>query len=209
MKLLTIMPPRHGSRRAGFTVLEVTIAATIFAVLGYVLLRSSEMGHDSHEAVANMIDRSANLRAGRSEITNDLMTASGDSITVTTLADGNHSLTFMMPISVGGVNTWGVYDRSLGSTEDEQNKEDWSLRFTVEEYVIDGEESHGLVRQILDDAGDIQKEELVIQGVHSGGATPGFSVVQTGDLWEVQINQVGHGEDSTGQGTSFYVLVRN
>lgn len=195
---------------AGFTIVEVAIATAIFAVLGYVLMASTEMGLNSQEAVSTMVERGKAMRSSRSSIGSELKTTSDDTMTVTTLADGNHELSFMVPITQGGTNTWGVYDPSWGPDEDDQNRENWQIRYTVGSWTVNGTPTRSLIRQVIDEAGDVQEKELVASGLKKGTTQPpGFSVLAAGDMWEIQINKENHAGEASGEGVSFYVRTRN
>jgi hypothetical protein len=130
---------------------------------------------------------------------------------VTTLADGNHEMTFMQPIVAGGVMGWGVFNRAYGPDPEDQNKEDWQIRYTVESIPLgDGDFNRRLVRQILDEESEVQEQEVVIEGLRSGLQNPpGFSVIEVGDVWVVNVHTVGPHENSTGKGAEFHVRMRN
>jgi len=202
---------RHIARaaRGGFTILEMVIASSIFVVLAYVLVAATRAGEGSQGAVTTTIERSESLRSARGSLANELRTTSDDVITVEELADGNDELTFMMPITVGGTNTWGVYDRSLGATEDEQNQEGWFIRYTVEDHEGCSVDCIALVRQILDDQEDVQEEELIVEGLSCESQGPAFQVEKSGEMWEIRVKQAGYGEESSGEEATFYVYTRN
>ena len=123
----------------------------------------------------------------------------------------NHELTFSVPILDGGAPAWGVYDTSLGTDPAQQNRADWSFRYTVREVPAGGGAvDRQLVRQILDDADVGQRETVVLTGLRSGAVVPpGFTVVPTGDIWEITISTESDGGASGGRRMVFHVNTRN
>lgn len=201
---------RVRATRAGFTLLETMISLTIFAVIGYSLAVVVDLGNDSQRSVLRVAAEDRSLRESTSFLTDELRSSTDSSIAVTTLGDGNSQVTFRMPVEVGGALSWGVYDKSLGATYADQNKANWSLRYTVRNVVTAGVTNKQLVRQILDDSQVVQKELVVAEGLRAGNLTPpGFRIVQTGDVWQVTVSTVGEYANKVGMKAEFHVQTRN
>jgi prepilin-type N-terminal cleavage/methylation domain-containing protein len=191
---------QRARRSAGFTLLEMIVALTIFSVIGYTLTMAVDSAGSSHAEMLRTSTASKALRAASDGLIDELRTTGDARITVTALGDGNHELTFLQPIQVGGALAWGVGDNA-----------DWSIRYTVDPLVAaDGTLDRQLVRQVLDDLGAVQSSEVVVHGLKDGLAAPaGFSVVQNGALWQVTITQADHSSDGMAQGVVFDVQAQN
>lgn len=197
------------SRRAGFSLLEAVIALSLFAVVGYGLVVTLDVGQDTDRLVRSGATRNRELREAARRVSEEMRCSRNSAITVTTLADGNHELSLMVPIQNEGVNGWGVYDTALGTTEAERNRENWLVRYTVLPAVIDGQTVHQLVRRVLDDQGDVQLETVIADGLRSGGGTPGFQVLQAGVMWEIRIAREAEHASGSGDVEVFHVQARN
>ncbi|MBL8859247.1 MAG: type II secretion system protein [Planctomycetes bacterium] len=199
------------TRRAGFTLLESMISLSIFAVLGYSIAVVVGTANDSQRTVYRVAAEGRSLRESSSLLTDELRTSTNSQITVTTLADGNSSLTFRMPVESGGNLLWGVFDRKLGADYASQNNVDWSLRYTVVNAVgPDGALDRQLVRQILDAGSVVRDEQVIAHRLNNGtGAHPGFNVVQTGAMWVVTVSSEGHSAGTPGMRAEFHVQTRN
>lgn len=199
------------ARRRGFTIVELAISLVIFTSVGYGLAVVVGVGKESQTIVESIHSASASQRTARELIADDLRTANDTSITITSLADYNSQVRLQQPITVGGADTWGVYDRTLGSTEAEQNRAGWRVQYTVRSAEgIDGNSQRELVRQLLDGNGAVQKTEVLAQYLNSGGETPpGFRVVQSGAMWVVTITSSGDPTTKAGMRTTFHVQTRN
>lgn len=208
MKIVAVS--RH-SGRSGFTLLESMVSLSIFAVVGYSLAVVVDVGNDSQRSVIRVATEDRSLREASTLLIDELRSSTDSTITVATLGDGNSQLQFRMPIEVGSALSWGVYDKSLGATYADQNKADWSLRYTVRNAPNSGGVvNRQLVRQILDEQQVVQKETVVAEGLRSGTVTPaGFRVVQTGDVWDVTVSTVGEIATKVGMEAGFHVQTRN
>ena len=195
----------------GFTLLEMMISVSIFAALGYALLTAVDIAHDSDVTVMRIASEDRSTRTSTTSLLDELRSTSDANITVATLADGNHRVRFTMPVEVAGVLGWGVFDRSLGHTPDDQNKVGWSLQYTVRSVTgTDGKPTRELVRQILDTAGTLHSESVVARGLRSGTQTPaGFKMVPSGDLWEITLSTNSTADHSAILRTVFHVKTRN
>lgn len=200
-------PARH---RAGHTVLELTIATAIFSVVGYALVGAVEMGHNSQHTVLQVAASGEDIREAKDTLVAEMKIAGDSTVVVTTLADGNHELEFQHPVEVGGSLSWGVFDPKYGPDPADQNKEGWQIQYTVESLQQGGETNRRLVRRILDETSEVQEQRVIIDGLLDGAsATPGFSVVQVGDMWVVRITTVGACQSGGAQGVQFHVNLRN
>ena len=202
--------PRH-SVASGFTIIEVMISAAIFSVVGYTLASAFLMSAGAQQSVSRSAGTNRSLRTSGSLLMDELRASSDAQITVTPLPDGNHQLDLMVPIDVAGVATWGVHDKHLGPTAALQNRQGWTLRYTVQNVAVGaGGVDRQLVRQLIDTAGDAQRQTVIARDLRSGAAVPpGFSVVQVGDVWEVQITTQGEAQGASGRETLFHVRPRN
>jgi len=198
-------------RRRGFTLLEVVIATTIFTVIGYTLLQSVALGESSQATIQGIASSNKWTREVHDVMSNELKVSDDDHILVTQLADGNTQLSCMHRIEVAGVPAWGVFDASLGDTVEDQNREDWQIRFTVEEVpAIGGGAERALVRQLIDADGTIQTTKVLARGLRDGAADPpGFAAAKVGEMWVIQITEEGRTNDQAGKRTNFHVKTRN
>ena len=197
--------------QAGYSLLELTFALSIFVALSLSLVTVVNMSRDSHEAVQSGVALNEELRTAVGRFADDLKSTRDANINVVALADGNSQVTFQCCLEVGGAITWGVQDRNLGNTDAEQIRPGWSLRYTVESVVdATGYTNRSLVRQIVDAGGAVQWEDVVAEGLHDGNATtPGFVVQQAGDMWEVSFATDGHATNTNGRQVVFHVGTRN
>lgn len=202
---------RPRSPRTGLTIVELAVATSIFVVVGYALFGAVEMGRNSQQTVLRSVSSNSDIREANSTLIEELKTGGETTVVVDTLGDGNHQLTFMQRIEVGGSLEWGVFDESLGVTPEEQNKPGWQVRYTVVSVPLGGGEfDRRLVRQVLDEAVVVQSQRTVIEGLRDGADTPrGFSMTKSGDMWEISVATVGHHQNEQGQGTIFHVHMRN
>lgn len=197
---------RRSSRRGGFTLLESTISLGVVAVIGYALSLWIRVGDDTQGTVARVAAQDRELRKVGAQLVDRLRTSSDGRITVTTLADGNHAVTFSEPIDVGGTATWGVHDARLG-TGAQQDRADFSLRYTV---AVGADGARSLVEQILDEDGEVVVEDELVRGLARGDAVPpGFRVVDAGDVWELRVGTEAGDGSSRGHETIFHVRTRN
>ena len=207
---MTAARARAGARDSGYTLLEMAISVTIFAIVGFGLVRAVDMGKGSQRAVAERVEANAQMRSVRSLIAEDLSLSDDDNISVEVLPDGNDQLSVMQPIVSGGDLTWGVFDMSLGDTDEDRNREDWKIRYTVDSVVAAWGTNRRLLRQIVDDLDVVQQSEVVLEGLRHGAGDPrGFSIAKSGDMWDVQITMSGESHGAHTQGVSFHVRTRN
>jgi prepilin-type N-terminal cleavage/methylation domain-containing protein len=201
------MPKRA---RAGFTLLETLVALVIFSVLGYALGVAAEVGNDSALEVVRGTGQNRELRAATLNLATELRSSTDASISTVTLADGNHRLRFQHPITVGGAQVWGVYDRQLGNTAALQNRADWVVQYTVRDQAVNGVVEKQLVRQLLDEAFVVQREKVIATGLRGGLAAPaGFRVVQNGAVWEITLSTAGSMASNPGKSVVMHVNTRN
>jgi len=171
--------------RAGVTLIELMVTVSILALVITATMETIGTGAASSRSVTTGVRENADLRDSGKRIGQELRSAGGGRFDVVVLGDGNHELTFQVPVTVGGVAGWGVYDRHLGGDEADWNRVDWSVRYTV----VPGDDGERLlVRQVLDDADIVQRETTLSGDLRAGNANPaGFQVVDQGDVWEVVI----------------------
>ncbi|MCB9916753.1 MAG: hypothetical protein H6828_16655 [Planctomycetes bacterium] len=198
-------------RRAGFTLVEVTIASGLFLIIGWVLVQVTGVGVGSAERVSAERAANAGVREAVGRLADELRCTSADQLTVTALPDGNQRLDFRVQVLDGASTSWGVYDAGFGSTAEEQNQVGWSLRYTVEAAAqADGSIVRTLVRQVLDTLGDVQEEDALVTGLRAGdGVNPGLALTQVGDVWELVLSLEGEVGNGTGRRTELHVRLRN
>jgi type II secretory pathway component PulJ len=207
MRVLTL----RGTARSGLTLIESMVGVALFAVIGYALSIAVSVGNHSQRMVLNMVSEDRDLRAATTMLMKELRMARDASIATFALPDSNTRLTFQVPIDDAGAASWGVFDRTLGSTSSLQNRVNWSVRYTVRDVVNgSGAVNKQLVRQILDDLGAVQREKVLAQGLRTGAVAPaGFHVARQGDVWEVTLSTAGRSEGQAGIRTVFHVQTRN
>ena len=194
-------------RRRGFSLVEVIAAIGVFGVVGYTLSGSLDLAHRAQLTVNGTVDQNSAVRKASTVLRGELKSTSDARIVVTTLGDGNHSVTFQVPVEVGGVRGWGAFERRLGPAESHQNLVDGSVRYTVEVSPTDG--GRRLVRQVLDDTGAVRRREVLVRSLALGSAnTPGFAIEHVGALWRVRITQERQGGGAP-RTEEFHVRTRN
>lgn len=199
---------RFGASRRGLTLIELTIAMSVFLVVGYVLARSVEMSRDVHGSVEAVANDNADLREVVQRVGDDLRVARTATVDVVTLPTGDQQVTLEQPIVVGGNPDWGAFVPELGPTEADRNRPGWRVRYTVRATPFNGGVRRDLVRRLLDDTGVLQREDVLFEGL-AGGGTAGFQVISAGDVWEVRLTAQGVGPDGTGRQAVMDVRTRN
>ncbi len=177
----------------GYTLLELTISTVLLATVGLSVSIGVKLGNDSHATVTSISSESRATRKSVSTLVEDIRGSADARITVTTDPDGNSLVQLSQPIEVAGALVWGVRDRRLGVDEDTWNRQDWTIR-----YLVDAQ--NRLVRRVVDIVGVTQAEDVLSTGLRDGNvAEPGFRVVHSGDIWQVNIatRHGAHGEGKT------------
>lgn len=196
---------------AGYTLIEMMVSLSLFTVIGYSLVIILKVSSHSQLTVNDVTEDDRALRGAATNLMEELRSSSDATITVATLADGNHQVRFMLPIDDAGAAAWGVYDRTLGPDAASQNKLDWSIRYTVRNVVAGGQVVDKLlVRQLLNAQQVVQRESVVAEGLRSGtDVPPGFTMVKQGEVWELTFSTTGHAGSSAGIRAVFHVRTRN
>jgi prepilin-type N-terminal cleavage/methylation domain-containing protein len=195
------------SRRAGFSLVELTAAIAVFGIVGYTLAGSVGLAKRAQTTVSRTVDTNVAVRDASARLRAELKATGDARIALATLGDGNHSLTFQVPVEVGGAEGWGAFERRLGPSEMQQNLVDGQLRYTVEFAPNNGERR--LVRQVLDDTGAVRRSEVLVRDLAPGVANaPGFAIEAVGDLWRVRITQAAR-EGGAARTEEFHVRTRN
>ncbi len=193
---------RPSGKRAGFTVLEMTIASGIFLLVGVALQDTVLMADRVQETVFDRSETSRDLRGIGSQLVDEFKSTQDASLEVQALPSGDDQVTFQTPISIGGVDLWGVEELGIEGGDPQQ---DWSLRYTV----VDAQDRR-LVRQVLDADDAVKSSEVVMGGLSEVEGVPGFSVQQTGDVWAVTLTLDPDGEAGTnGRSIDFHFRTRN
>ncbi len=198
------------ARRAGFTLIETVIALAIFSVLGYGLALTATLGQESQAEVQRVATENRDLREASSWLLDEMRSTGNARVTTTVLADSNNQVRFMVPIDDAGVASWGVYDKRLGGTAALQNRAGWLVQYTVKNVVLNGAVDKQLVRQILDTALTVQREDVLAHGLRSGtDVPPGFKVAMNGAMWEITLSTDGPQNGSLGKKMVLHVKTRN
>ncbi|MFT4647519.1 MAG: prepilin-type N-terminal cleavage/methylation domain-containing protein [Glaciecola sp.] len=176
-------PVRHVHAKAGFTLIEVIFATTIFGVIGVGLTQGIQIAETTHQSVSSEGGHNREMRNSIGLLRDEFKACRDSSIDVQTTPDGNHRLVFQVPVDSGVGTGWGVYDRKLGSGADDWNRVGWNFCYLVSE---NNQGQSCLVRQILDGGGALQRETEIVRHVlaNDPSGIPGFTVVSTGDVWE-------------------------
>lgn len=188
----------------GMTVLEITIASTVFAIVAYTMMAGASMGVRSERAVAQMVVESRTLHDACARLEEELSNAASLEVLHSVDEDGWSSLQFQMPFTDETGLVWGVVDRSLGVSAEERSRVGYSLRY---EAVALADGTRQLVRRILDDEDDIVHSEVVVPTLATTGA-PGFTVTDTGAVWVVTIRYA-QGTRAQAQEVVLHVTSRN
>lgn len=190
--------------RSGFTLVEMMLVAGIFGIVGYALMGAVEMGHDSSSQVIGKTRSSSELRGSAGDLSNDLSMANNASVVVNTLPDGNQEVELMQPVGNGPTPAWGVEDPKLGSNPG------WKLRFTVAGVQQPGGLDRQLVRQVVDDTGQVRAARILAHGLSGGaGQPPGFTCAWTGSVWVVTVRKRPSQSSHQGEEMSVHVRSRN
>lgn len=201
---------RPAARTAGFSLVEIGMAMGVMGILSYAFISASDMGNSSYQAVAASAAEGRDMRAARTSIASEFRTTDESTVDIVVLADGNHQVTLQQPLVIAGAMSWGAHDPSWGPTEADQNQVGWQVRYMVAQAPVNGVNQRQLWRQVLDGAGALQEQDMVISGLRSGLVDPpGFQVAQIGDVWEIQVTTEGYRDDSEGRGAEFHVRIRN
>lgn len=174
--------------RAGFTLIEVIAATAVFLIVGYALAGSVNLAQRAQTTVAGTAGRNVAVRKATTILRSELKSTGDARIGVTTLGDGNHELTFQVPIEVAGVPGWGAFERRLGPAEVLQNLVGGAVRYTVD--IAPNNGTRRLVRVVMDGTGAVRRRDVLAQNLAPGGGNaPGFEVTRIGDVWRVRITQ--------------------
>jgi len=170
----------HGAR--GFTLIEAVVAASLLMFVGMGAVMLMSVSRDGAQLTRTQARQTNWLRHASMSVRDDLAQTTDSRLTIATLPDGNHSITFQRPTaSVAGVATWGAYDASAASG---RLRDDHFTRYTV----TMGDNGRQLMRQTLDPSLVVVHEDVIAYGLASGSATPpGLRIVASGDLWQVTI----------------------
>lgn len=194
----------------GFTLVEVSVATAIVAILAFALVSTLQMGDHTIDTVQDVTEVNAESREVMRRLIEDFQVTNDSRITVQVLPDNNHQVTFMMPIELSGNLTWGVFDEGLGANPDQQTQENWKVRYTTFNVIEPDGINRQLVRQILDLTDTVQLQETVVEYVRNGTDNPpGFQMVKNGDMWEVTLSTFGEEADDPANVLDFQVWARN
>lgn len=192
----------------GYTLLEVLISTSILAMLGWALADAALMAESSHSAVESGTSSNRALRKATALISSDLKGARSSTLALTPGLGGNSQLIIEQAIEVGGNPAWGVHERRLGPTVAQQSREDWTLRYAAVDTGAGAEIERRLVRQILNETGDVMLEDTVLRRLAAGGIQGGFVVAPTGGVWEIALRTIG-GTQGNEKFVRFQVRTRN
>ncbi len=197
---------RNGSRK-GFTLIEVIVAVGIFSVVGLSLTQGMQIAENTHNSVSSQSSSNRDLRDGVSLLRDEFKTCQTSSIAINQEFNGNDQLVFQVPVETNPGIGWGAFDRHLGSTPAEWNRVGWKICYVVQN---NAQDTPCLLRQVLDGGGALQRETQIISDVLVNGHqdAPGFTVTETGDVWEVTIKTLA-GDGHSTRTETFQVQTRN
>jgi type II secretory pathway pseudopilin PulG len=199
--------PGHSRTRAGFTLVEIMVSTVIFMSVAWALKDTVLMADRSREAVFDRATSNGNMRDASRDLAREFKAAQASTMTVTAGAYGNSDVTVQHPIKVGTLDTWGIEDPRIAGGAPQAG---WSVRITVQDITLGGEVVRRLLRQVLDDGGLLKRQEVLLAGLSLDPATPGFTVIQTGDVWAVTLALQEQGEtDRDGRKLDFHFRTRN
>ncbi|MDA1263957.1 MAG: type II secretion system protein [Planctomycetota bacterium] len=196
------MMRRPRNAQGGFTLLELTIAGSVFALIALALKDTVLLADRAQDAVVSRAEEHDDLRDVCRQLADELKGCQSSGMGIITLGNGCHEITFQEPIVVAGDDRWGIDEPGLD--DNGEPREDWSLRYTV----IDAG-GRRLMRQVLDDKGDIQRSEVLLEALSEDAATPGFTLVPAGDIWQLSLALAGSHGLNHGKQLSFQFRARN
>ncbi|MEM7203977.1 MAG: hypothetical protein AAF628_27195 [Planctomycetota bacterium] len=180
--------PLPNGRRAerGVTMVETAMASVIAVIVMVGVTRFVKVGSDHAQSVGEETQAGSAIRDAAERIARDLRQSGSVAMSVEQQIGQNDALKLKRPIAVsGGALTWGVSEKKLGS------KAGWAIRYDVKRVKPRGGNlRRDLVRRIIDDAGTVFREEVLLRNLRTGVATPpGFKVEQSGKMWKVTLSQ--------------------
>jgi hypothetical protein len=197
-------------RVAGLTLLEMIASVAAFSMLGSALMLMTRAGKTTERSISDESDASRSLRTAARMLRDELRSSSNTRIVVTHLPDGNDQVRFPVPVQVGTVLDWGVFDPSLGGNEAAQNRAGWCVCYTVESVTQNGQTMRRLLRQELDQALHVQRQRVVLDRLRGGTGSPaGFTVHKQGAVWQVTLSAEPRGGRGQGIQEGFDVQARN
>lgn len=179
----------------GFTLIEVMIAVGLFLFIGYAVVGALESGTRTGETVNRVTRENERFRKAGRYLVEDLQSTADDQIQTTVLPDGNHEITFMVPVNVGGDVVWGALLPTQGWSAAEQGMEGYAVRYTVET-VPDGQGGvdRRLVRQVIDTDQNVAWSRVLAEGLPRGDTTPpGFHLETVGAMRRVTLTTLEQG----------------
>lgn len=191
-------------RDAGYTLLEMSMAAMLAVLVGLSVVGLMQAGRSGVTIVRQQAQATGSLRDATARMADELAQSKASRLVVEVLGDQNHQVTFQRPLAQSaGVVTWGTYD--VGMAEGERQRVGGYARFTV----VASASGRDLVRQTLDDAKKVVRQDVLVRGVATGSAKArGFEMVASGALWRVTVRLAPEGL-APGQTLSFDVSLRN
>lgn len=190
-------PHSRAQRGAGFTLIEMMIASTLFVGVGYVLLMSSRASERSHQTVSRNVESNDKLREVTARLQDELRSARSSTIELTQPFAGTATIEFQTAIDGFAGPAWGVFDRRLATHEDECSREGWTIQYAVEQ---GGLELNSLVRRVVDESGATHLVHTMVSNVVN------FTVDATGDVWIIELETLG---DEGRRKDEFDVRIRN
>lgn len=190
--------------QSGFTLVEAVVSASLLTIVGMGTVMLMSASRDGASMTRQQAMQTHWLRRASMSVREDLAQTTVARLTIATLGDQNHSITFQRPTDcVAGVATWGAFDPN--APEGERMRDDHFTRFTV----TTGGNGRQLVRQVLDSSSEVVHQEVLAYGLATGTAVPpGLQIVPSGDLWRVTIGLAGT-TGTTGASLTFDVALRN
>ena len=232
MSTIHIADSSRGHER-GYSLLELTVALLCTTVLVLGVMSVVQGGRKTSGFVRTETKAVKALRDTTSLIANDLRNANPKTMAIAEIGDGNHTVKLSQLLEVcDGVMKWGVYDKSLGDTEDLRTREGWVVKYDITvverrnttkditkdqslDSVVKDEGvwfNRRLHRRLIDENGVIQQDRIICNWLRhpKDSSNPSFRVEASGSMWKVRLFRYADPEHSHEvRDLSFDVAIRN
>jgi hypothetical protein len=197
---------------AGFTLLEITIAAAVSVVLVVGVFGMVKVGRKNTTFVKDETITNRKIRGSGNRLAQELRQSSPQRVTMIRDSSGNLHLKLQLPITLqSGAIVWGVRDDSLGTTEQTKVRPGWSIVYSAVPVFIKGVNRVDLqLQRLVRDANDnVQHRKTILRWLEKG--TAGFDVALSGNMYHVAVSA--RADQRTGEGPyrnmGFDVAIRN
>lgn len=198
--------------KAGFTLLEITIAAAVSIVLVVGVFGMVKVGRKNTSFVKDETTANRKIRGSGNRLAKELRQSSPQRVVMNRDSSGNLHLRLQLPITVqSGQIVWGVRDDSLGTTEQTKIRPSWSIAYSAVPVFIKGVNRVDLqLQRLVRDANDnIRRRTTILRWLNKGAE--GFDVTLAGNMYHVAL--AARSDQRTGEGPyrnmGFDVAIRN